>query len=88
LHLLWKQRACQDEYFGTLVNGYIKAGGRAVGIKAGESYVDVGTLNGYRTAMALLTDAQSGHPQDRSAPAPYLSVDIERPSPVTTGGTS
>src|SRR5215207_9809973 len=84
LHLLWKQRACQDEYFGTLVNGYIKAGGRAVGIKAGESYVDVGTLNGYRTAMALLTDAQSGRPQDRSAAAPFISVDIERPSPVTT----
>jgi glucose-1-phosphate thymidylyltransferase len=88
LHLLWKQRSCQDEYFGTLVNGYIRAGGRAVGIKAGESYVDVGTLNGYRTAMALLTDAQSGRPQDRSAAAPFISVDIERPSPVTTGGTS
>src|SRR3954467_6134908 len=88
LHLLWKQRACQDEYFGTLVNGYIKAGGRAVGVKAGESYVDVGTLNGYRIAMALLTDAQSGRPENRLAAAPIVSVDIERPSPVTTGGTS
>jgi glucose-1-phosphate thymidylyltransferase len=85
LRLLWKQRACRDEYFGTLVNGYIKAGGRAVGIKAGESYVDVGTLNGYRTAMALLTDARFGRPEDRLAAAPFVS---ERPSPVTTGGTS
>src|SRR3954454_1260487 len=53
LHLLWKQRDCRDEYFGTLVNAYLGAGGCGIGIKAGHSYVDVGTLNGYRTAMAL-----------------------------------
>ncbi|HEU0083057.1 MAG TPA: sugar phosphate nucleotidyltransferase [Bradyrhizobium sp.] len=59
LHLLWKQRDCRDEYFGTLVNAYLRAGGSGIGIKAGHSYVDVGTLNGYRTAMALLADATS-----------------------------
>jgi glucose-1-phosphate thymidylyltransferase len=86
LHLLWKRRACRDEYFGTLVNAYIKAGGRAVGVKTGESYVDVGTLNGYRTAMALLTDAQSCHQEDRLRAAPFVSADIEKPSAATTGG--
>ena len=30
----------------------------SVGIKAGESYVDVGTLHGYRTAMTLLMNRQ------------------------------
>ena len=35
---------------------YLAAGGRGVGVKAGEAYVDVGTLNGYRTAMALLAE--------------------------------
>jgi glucose-1-phosphate thymidylyltransferase len=88
LHLLWKQRACRDEYFGTLVNGYIRAGGCGIGVKAGESYVDVGTLNGYRTAMALLIDAQSGGPEDRPGAAPLVSVDIKTPSPATTGGIS
>lgn len=54
LHHLWEQRGRQDEYFGTLVNSYLAAGGQGVGIKAGESYVDVGTIDGYRTAVALL----------------------------------
>ncbi len=63
LQFLWKKRGCCDEYFGTLVNAYLEAGGRGVGIKAGESYVDVGTVNGYRTAMALLTEStgDAGH---------------------------
>ncbi|WP_458759597.1 nucleotidyltransferase family protein [Afipia sp. TerB] len=59
LHLLWKQRDCRDEYFGTLVNAYLESGGRGIGIKAGEAYVDVGTLNGYRTAIALLADGDA-----------------------------
>jgi dTDP-glucose pyrophosphorylase len=52
LYALWKDR--QDEYLGTLINEYIARGGRACGIKAGESYVDVGTLNGYREALRVL----------------------------------
>jgi glucose-1-phosphate thymidylyltransferase len=56
LHLLWHERGCRDEYFGTLVNSYLEAGGNAVGVKAGEAYVDVGTLDGYRNAVALLAD--------------------------------
>jgi dTDP-glucose pyrophosphorylase len=54
LHELWRLRDCRDEYFGTLINAYLSAGGHAVGIKAGRSYVDVGTLHGYRAAMTLL----------------------------------
>lgn len=54
LQSLWEMRGRQDEYFGTLVNSYLAAGGHAVGIRAGESYVDVGTIDGYRTAVALL----------------------------------
>jgi glucose-1-phosphate thymidylyltransferase len=57
LQLLWRQRNCRDEYFGTLVNAYLEAGGHGIGVKAGESYVDVGTVNGYRTAMALLAES-------------------------------
>jgi glucose-1-phosphate thymidylyltransferase len=62
LHELWQSRACADEYFGTLVNAYLAAGGRAVGVKAGQAYVDVGTLHGYRTAMSLLTEITAGDP--------------------------
>jgi hypothetical protein len=28
-----------------------------VGVKAGDAYVDVGTLHGYRAAISLLSDA-------------------------------
>jgi glucose-1-phosphate thymidylyltransferase len=52
LHDLWNAR--QDEYLGTLINAYLARGGRAYGFKIGESYVDVGTLNGYREALRLL----------------------------------
>ena len=57
LRELWLRRACQDEYFGTLVNAYLAAGGEAVGVKAGRAYVDVGTLHGYRAAIGLLGNA-------------------------------
>jgi hypothetical protein len=39
---------------GTLVNAWIAQGGRALGVPEGESYVDVGTVRGYREAVALL----------------------------------
>ncbi|MFN3324743.1 MAG: sugar phosphate nucleotidyltransferase [Bryobacteraceae bacterium] len=55
LHDLWRRRNCCDEYFGTLANAYIAEGGRATGVRAGRAYVDVGTLNGYREAIRLLS---------------------------------
>jgi dTDP-glucose pyrophosphorylase len=70
LRRLWITRNFADEYFGTLVNAYLAAGGKAVGIKAGESYVDVGTLHGYRTAMTLLLDRKN----NEAAGAPRLVV--------------
>ncbi|UQA62964.1 nucleotidyltransferase family protein [Polyangium aurulentum] len=56
LRRLWIQRERRDEYIGTLVNAYLANGGRAVGVKAGRSYVDVGTLHGYREAITLLSE--------------------------------
>lgn len=60
LHALWLARGGCDEYVGTLVNAHIAAGGQAVGIKAGRSYVDVGTLHGYRAAINLLSGGEAG----------------------------
>lgn len=60
LYEIWKGRTPRDEYFGTLVNEYVCRGGIALGIKAGEAYVDVGTLNGYREAMRLLAGGEGG----------------------------
>jgi glucose-1-phosphate thymidylyltransferase len=57
LHDLWRARDRTDEYVGTLVNAWIAAGGEAWGVRAGLSYVDVGTIDGYRTATRLLSDA-------------------------------
>ena len=54
LHRLWLERERRDEFMGTLVNAWLKRGGQAWGVCAGESYVDVGTLHGYREAIRLL----------------------------------
>jgi glucose-1-phosphate thymidylyltransferase len=54
LNALWLKRNRQDEYFGTLINAYIENGNNAIGVAAGKSYVDVGTLYGYREAIKLL----------------------------------
>jgi dTDP-glucose pyrophosphorylase len=54
LRKLWEEPGRGDEYVGNLVNAYLARGGRAVGVRAGETYVDIGTLNGYREAMELL----------------------------------
>lgn len=63
LFRLWERRGRSDEYLGTLVNAWVRSGGRAAGVKAGTSYVDVGTVNGYREAVRLLGGAamESGH---------------------------
>lgn len=55
LHNLWTRPERRDEYIGTLVNAWLEGGGTAVGVRAGETYVDVGTLNGYRDAVRLLS---------------------------------
>jgi dTDP-glucose pyrophosphorylase len=54
LHALWSRRNPRDEYIGSLVNAWLAQGGRATGVRAGESYVDVGTMHGYREAVQLL----------------------------------
>ena len=55
LHKLWLQRDRQDQYIGTLVNEYIRRGGRVAAVRRGERYVDVGTLHGYREAVKVLS---------------------------------
>jgi glucose-1-phosphate thymidylyltransferase len=53
---LWEERGRSDVYIGTLVNCWLARGGRARAVRAGESYVDVGTLHGYREAITLLSE--------------------------------
>jgi glucose-1-phosphate thymidylyltransferase len=60
LYDLWDERERRDEYFGTLINAYLARGGLAHGVRAGEAYVDVGTLHGYREAIRLLSGRESG----------------------------
>jgi dTDP-glucose pyrophosphorylase len=54
LHDFWRARPEPDEYVGTLINAWLAQGGSAIGVRAGQSYVDVGTLDGYRSAMQAL----------------------------------
>lgn len=67
LHRLWCERQQQDEYLGTLINAYIARGGQAHGLRAGRAYVDVGTLNGYREALRLLTMDQARRQDEEAA---------------------
>jgi glucose-1-phosphate thymidylyltransferase len=78
LHELWRARDPMDEYFGTLVNAYLAAGGEAVGVKCGESYVDVGTLHGYRTAMSLLSASRESGPAIAHVAEQQRARDIRR----------
>jgi glucose-1-phosphate thymidylyltransferase len=59
LHGLWLGRGQSDEYVGTLINAWMREGGAARGVCAGEGYVDVGTVQGYREAIALLSGGDS-----------------------------
>jgi dTDP-glucose pyrophosphorylase len=74
LHQLWQARQRADEYMGTLVNAYLGQGGMAVGVRAGVTYVDVGTIGGYRQALSLLA-ADGG-----ALPAPNGHENAARPS--------
>jgi glucose-1-phosphate thymidylyltransferase len=59
LYHFWHARGEHESYVGTLINAWLAEGGRAVGIRAGERYVDVGTLHGYREAIGLLSRTNS-----------------------------
>jgi glucose-1-phosphate thymidylyltransferase len=56
LHAIWREPGRGDEYMGTLVNEYLRRGGSARGIRAGERYFDVGTVEGYRAAIDALRE--------------------------------
>jgi glucose-1-phosphate thymidylyltransferase len=62
LHALWREPGRGDEYLGTLVNAWLARGGHAVGVRAGEAYVDVGTLHGYREALRVLAGQAEATP--------------------------
>ena len=72
LYDLWCEPGRRDEYIGTLVNEYLARGGRARGVRAGEAYVDVGTLNGYRQAIQLLASKPQAAP-DHPSPRPQAA---------------
>jgi glucose-1-phosphate thymidylyltransferase len=74
LQRLWQDS--RDHYLGTLINQYLARGGQARGVRAGVSYVDVGTLNGYREALALLAGAL---PPGRTPPSVTLDQDRRMP---------
>lgn len=83
LHRLWCRPERGDEYFGTLINAWIAGGGRALGVRAGTEYVDVGTLHGYRAALHLLEEQQHGGPAETNPVSPNKGAY----EPVTTTGS-
>ncbi|XXU26940.1 sugar phosphate nucleotidyltransferase [Sorangium sp. So ce887] len=86
LHELWCERSRRDEHIGPLVNEYIARGGVALGVRAGHAYVEIGTLDGYREALRLLSSRTSpqaagdGEPHEPSgAPARLHAAGGEAP---------
>jgi glucose-1-phosphate thymidylyltransferase len=63
LNALWHRRLEKDEYLGTLINAWIAEGGQVFGVKAGTSYLDVGTVEGLHAAWREL-----GHVSEDGAP--------------------
>jgi hypothetical protein len=51
LRRLWIGREEQDEYFYSLVNACLAAGGDVVGVRSGHAHVDVGTFKGIAHAV-------------------------------------
>jgi len=64
LRCLWESRHRADEYLGHLLNGYIAAGNLVHATYAGEHYMDVGTLAGYRSAQEFLQRRASAPPAE------------------------
>jgi glucose-1-phosphate thymidylyltransferase len=69
LAALWREPDRHDTYIGTLVNEWIARGGEALAVHAGEAYVDVGTLHGWRDAVRLLEGRAS-----EGAPVPLRAI--------------
>jgi dTDP-glucose pyrophosphorylase len=59
LNECWRARHCRDEYLGTLFNARLAEGWRLRGVKAGETYLDVGTYDGFRAAAVVLTELEA-----------------------------
>jgi dTDP-glucose pyrophosphorylase len=95
IHTLWLRRDRRDEYIGTLLNAWLAEGNLIQGICAGEHYVDVGTVGGYRDALRLLGDRppyvdsarfnRATWNQRRPAPAPRQSVSVQTQPPGSAG---
>lgn len=69
LYALWLTREPRDPYLGTLVNAWMARGGRATSVCAGEAYMDVGTLHGYREAVRRLESRVPGASEEAREPA-------------------
>jgi dTDP-glucose pyrophosphorylase len=65
LKLLWESRYRADEYLGYLLNAFIGAGNSVRASHVGEVYIDVGTLEGYRSAQDFLRGLKA--PANRAA---------------------
>jgi dTDP-glucose pyrophosphorylase len=76
LHALWQRRDRADEYVGTLVNAWLAEGNQALAVRAGATYVDVGTLHGYREALHALERRAGEDHEDGSFPGVVIPRSI------------
>ena len=53
LHALWVTRQRRDELIGTVIDAYVRRGGKVQAVASNGTYVDVGTPVGFRRAAGL-----------------------------------
>jgi glucose-1-phosphate thymidylyltransferase len=82
LHL-WQRPERHDEYLGTLINAWLSEGGHAIGVKAGERYVDTGTVHGYRSAIRLLEEPAGGAAWSPESNGGSVAAEVPAPVAVT-----
>jgi len=68
LEELHRERGQREAHLGHLVNAWLGRGGTARGVRAGEAYVDVGTLYGYHQALQLLRERSPEPPAEAPQP--------------------
>ena len=76
LQALWQERGGATNTSARWSTPTSRKAARAVGVRAGEAYVDVGTVHGYREALSLLANR---------AARPSRRARARRPSAATTG---
>ncbi|HEX5431979.1 MAG TPA: sugar phosphate nucleotidyltransferase [Bryobacteraceae bacterium] len=85
LFQIWRGREPRDEYWGTLVNAWLREGGSARAVKTGEVYIDIGTVRGYREGLQTIARYSENKIHENHVYNTFLESGLE-PEPDRAAG--